>query len=115
MPLAKEVMIEARIAPKDRGDVWPGLSAKVKISAYDSTIYGGLEAKVIDVSPDVLQDQRGGLFYRVRLKADSASFGPGKPVIPGMTGKVAIKSGSQTILDYILGPLIRVRDGALRE
>ena len=56
-----------------------------------------------------------GLFYRVRLKANTASFGPGKPVIPGMTGEVAIKSGSQTILNYILGPLIRVGDSALRE
>ena len=115
VPLADQVMIEARIPPKDRGDVWPGLTAKVRISAYDSSIYGGLDAKVIDVSPDVLQDHRGGLYYRVRLKANTASFGPGKPVIPGMTGEVAIKSGSQTIMNYILGPLIRVRDGALRE
>lgn len=115
VPLADEVMIEARIPPRERGDVWPGQPAKVRISAYDSSTYGALSAKVIDISPDVLQDQRGGLYYRVRLKADSASFGPGKPVIPGMTGDVAIKSGSQTILNYILGPLIRIRDGALHE
>lgn len=115
VPLANEVTIEARISPKDRGDVWPGLPAKVKISAYDSTVYGALDAKVIDVSPDAIQDQRGGLFYRVRLKAASISFGPGKPVVPGITGEVAIRSGSQTILNYILGPLIRIRDEALRE
>ena len=115
VPLAQEVMIEARIAPKDRGEVWPGLPAKIKISAYDSTIYGALDARVIDVSPDVLQDGRGRTFYRVRLKAATANFGPGKPVIPGMIGEVAIKSGSQTILQYILGPLVRIRDAALRE
>ncbi len=115
VPTASQVIIEARIAPKDRGNIWPGLPARIKISAYDSTVYGSLEAKVIDVSPDAIQDPRGGLFYRVRLDAGSASFGPGMPVIPGMTGEVAVRSGSQTILNYILGPLIRISQEALRE
>lgn len=115
VPVDKLVMIEARIAPKDRGTVWSGLPATVKISAYDSTIYGGLEAKVIDVSPDVIQDPKGETYYRVRLRADTSQFGQGKPVIPGMTAEVNIRSGRQSIMDYILGPLIRLRDGALRE
>jgi adhesin transport system membrane fusion protein len=115
VPIDKTIMIEARVAPKDRGDVWTGLPARVKISAYDSAIYGGLDAKVIDVSPDVIQDPKGESYYRVRLSADSSSFGEGKPVIPGMTAEVNIHAGQQTILDYILGPLIRIRDNALRE
>lgn len=115
VPVDKLVMIEARVAPKDRGNIWPGLPATVKISAYDSSIYGGLEAKVMDVSPDVIQDQKGESYYRVRLRADTSNFGQGKPVIPGMTAEVNIRSGKQTIMDYILGPLIRIRDSALRE
>ena len=115
VPLANQVTIEARISPKDRGDVWPGLPAKVKISAYDSTVYGALDAKVVEISPDAIQDTRGGIYYRVKLKAATPNFGPGKPVVPGMTGEVSIRSGNQTILNYILGPLIRIRDEALRE
>jgi adhesin transport system membrane fusion protein len=115
VPVDKVVTIEARITPRDRGNVWPGLSARVKISAYDSAIYGGLEAKVVDVSPDVIQDQKGETYYRVRLRADTSNFGPTRPVIPGMTAEANIVSGKQTILDYILGPLIRIRDSALRE
>ncbi|MBC2667980.1 HlyD family type I secretion periplasmic adaptor subunit [Novosphingobium piscinae] len=115
VPIANTVTIEARVAPKDRGDIWPGLPAKVKISAYDSTVYGALDAKVVEISPDAIQDPRGGLYYRVRLKAATTSFGPGKPVVPGMTGEVAIRSGDQTILNYILGPLIRIKDEAFRE
>lgn len=106
LPSKWTVSDEALPAP---ASAWIKLALTVRLALVP------LEAKVIDISPDVLQDQRGGLFYRVRLKAQSASFGPGKPVIPGMTGEVAIKSGSQTILSYILGPLIRVRDGALHE
>lgn len=115
VPVDKLVMIEARIAPRDRAEIWPGLPATIKISAYDSSVYGGLEGKVVDVSPDIVQDQKGEVFYRVRLSADTTGFGTGKPVIPGMTAEVNIRSGKQTILDYILGPLIQIKDGALRE
>ena len=115
VPVDRLVMVEAHVAPKDRGNIWPGLPAQIKISAYDSAIYGGLDGKVLDISPDVMQDPKGEAYYRVRLRADTASFGPSKPVIPGMTAEVNIRSGSQTILDYILGPLIRIRDEALRE
>jgi len=115
VPVDKVVMVEARIAPRDRGEIWPGLPDTIKISAYDSSIYGGLEGKVVDVSPDIVQDPKGEVFYRVRLSADTTSFGAGKPVIPGMTAEVNIRSGKQTILDYILGPLIKIRDSAFRE
>lgn len=115
VPVDKVVQVEARIAPRDRGNVWPGQTATVKVTAYESTLYGGLEAKVIDVSPDVMQGEKGEPYYRVRLAADTSTFGPGRPVIPGMTAEVNIRAGRQTILDYILGPLIRVRDNALRE
>lgn len=115
VPVDKVVMVEARVAPKDRGNLYPGLPARIKISAYDSAIYGGLDGTVVDVSPDVIQDQKGEVYYRVRLRADTAHFGKGKPVMPGMTAEADIRSGSQTILDYILGPLIRIRDSALRE
>lgn len=115
VPVDKVVMVEARVMPKDRGNIWPGLPATIKISAYDSAIYGGLDGKVIDVSPDVIQDQKGESYYRVRLRADTTKFGADKPVIPGMTAEVNIKSGRQSIMDYILGPLIRIRDSAMRE
>jgi adhesin transport system membrane fusion protein len=115
VPVDKVIMVEARVAPRDRGNIWPGLPATIKISAYDSAVFGSLDGKVLDVSPDVIQDPKGESYYRVRLRADTTSFGPDKPVIPGMTAEVNIKSGRQTIMDYILGPLIRIRDSALRE
>ena len=115
VPADKVVMVEARVMPKDRGNIWPGLPANIKISAYDSSIYGGLEGTLIDVSPDVVQDQKGEVYYRIRLRADTSGFGADKPVIPGMTAEVNIRSGRQTILDYLLGPLIKIGDNAMRE
>lgn len=115
VPVDKMVMVEGRIAPKDRGNIWPGLPATIKISAYEAAVYGGLEASVVDVSPDVIQDQKGEVYYRVRLRANTASFGANKPVLPGMTAEINIRSGKQTIMDYILGPIIDIGENSLRD
>jgi membrane fusion protein, adhesin transport system len=115
VPVDKSVMIEAQLAPKDRGDVWPGLPAVVKISAYDYAIYGGLKGEVVDISPDAFQDPQGHTYYRVRLKADTSRFGGDRPVVPGMTADVDIKSGQRTVLQYLMGPVTKLRDNALRE
>ena len=115
VPVEESVMIEARIAPKDRGRIRAGLPALVKISAYEFSNYGGLDARVVDISPDVLQDGKGEVYYRVRLRADTAKWGRGKPVIPGMTAEVDIRAGGQTIMDYLLSPIRGVGDNAFRQ
>jgi membrane fusion protein, adhesin transport system len=115
VPTDHSIIIEARLAPKDRGQVWPGLPATVKISAYDYAIYGGLEGKLTDISADVLQDAEGKSYYRLRLEADVSRFGKSKPVVPGMTAEVDIRSGKHTVLQYIMQPVSDLRDKALRE
>lgn len=115
VPNDDAVLMEAKLRPSDRGDVWPGLPAVVKITAYDYSIYGGLDGTLEDISADVLQDEQGQSYYRIRLKADTASFGEDKPVIPGMTAQIDILSGRNTILDYLLKPIVKLRDNALRQ
>ncbi len=115
VPTDHSIIIEARLAPKDRGQVWPGLPATVKISAYDYAIYGGLEGKLTDISADVLQDSEGKSYYRLRLEADVSRFGKSKPVVPGMTAEVDIRSGKHTVLQYLMQPVSDLRDKALRE
>lgn len=114
-PLDDRILIEARLTPEDRADVWPGQDATVKISAYDFTTHGGLAARVIDISPDALQDQQGETYFRVRLSADASQFGSEFPVIPGMTADVDIQAGRRTILSYLLSPIQDVSERALRE
>lgn len=69
MPTDAAVAVEAKIALSDRGDIWPSQKAVVKVSAYDFSVYGGLSGKVVDISADALQDERGTLYFRVRLEA----------------------------------------------
>ncbi len=114
-PIDPTIVIEARLSPKDRADVWPGQSATVKVSAFDYSVFGGLEARVVDISPDALQDERGESYFRVRLTADASTLGPENDVSPGMTADVDIKSGRRTVLDYLLAPIEDAAGTALRE
>ena len=115
VPVNAAVAVEARLMPNDRAEVWPGQKAVVKVSAYDYSIYGGLAGKVVDISPDALQDERGMPYFRVRLEADARDFGPGKPVTPGMLAEVDILIGRRTILDSLIRPVKQLRDNALRQ
>jgi membrane fusion protein, adhesin transport system len=115
VPLDATVIIEARLSPQNRAEVWPGLPAIVKISAYDFSTYGGLKGKVLDISPDALNDDKGEPYFRVRLEADATAFGQSRPVIPGMQAQVDILSGEHTVLGYLLRPVRRLRDEALRQ
>ncbi|MGL4975576.1 MAG: HlyD family type I secretion periplasmic adaptor subunit [Bosea sp. (in: a-proteobacteria)] len=115
VPAEASVVVEARVSPQNRADVWPGLPAIVKVSAYDFSLYGGLKGKVLDISPDALSDEKGEPYFRVRLEADATSFGPGKPVIPGMLAQVDILSGRHTVLGYLMKPVQRLKNEALRQ
>jgi membrane fusion protein, adhesin transport system len=115
VPVDQTVMIEARLRPQDRGDVWPGQQATVKISAYDYTTHGGLQAEVVEISPDAIQDQKGESYFRVRLSAAAHDFGTERPVIPGMTADVDMQGGRRTILSYLMSPIQQMSERAMRE
>ena len=115
VPIDSSIAVEARLAPKDRAEVWPGQTAVVKISAYDFSVYGGLKGKVIEVSPDALQDEKGQPYFRIRLEANGSNFGPDRPVVPGMVADVDILSGRRTIMETLVRPVKALRDNALRQ
>ena len=115
VPTGSAIAVEARVSPNDRAQVWPGLPATVKISAYDFSQYGGLSGKVVEVSPDTLTDEKGQAYYRVKLEAEAADFGRDKPVVPGMMAEVDILSGQQTVMQALIRPVRTLRDRALRE
>lgn len=120
VPLDDQMVIEAKISPRDVAFIHPGQKALVKITAYDYSIYGGLEGEVTMISPDTLQDEvkRDVYYYRVYIRTDSNHLtnkqGQEFPVFPGMIATVDIKTGSKTILDYLLKPLNKAKE-ALRE
>lgn len=115
VPLEDKLLVEARIRPADRAQLWPGLPAIVKVSAYDFSIYGGLDATLVDISPDTITDEQGETFYRIRLRTASTNLGEDKPIRTGMTATVDILTGRKTVMDYLLKPILKAKNNALRE
>ncbi len=115
VPLDDTLVLEARVQPRDIAFITPGQLATVKFSAYDFSIYGGLEAKVENISPDTIVDEKGNAFYLVRVRTTKVGFTDKLPIIPGMTAEVDVLTGNKSVLHYLLKPVLKVRDGALRE
>ena len=120
VPLEDRLLVEARIRPSDVAFLRPGLPATVKITAYDYSVYGGLEGELEYISADTIVEERGDgeAFYRVRVRTAQSHLqgkhGP-LPIIAGMTATVEVLTGHKTVLEYILKPFIKTRDSALRE
>ena len=93
----------------------PGARALVKFTAYDFSIYGGLEGSVDLIGADSITDERGNTFYMVRVRTQKSQLGPNMPVIPGMVAEVDIQTGQKTILQYLLKPVLKARQAALTE
>ncbi len=118
VPLDDTLIIEARFNPADIAFLYPGQKALVRITAYDFSVYGGMEAHVENISADTLQDQQGNTYYKVKVRTEKAHLrhgGEDLPIIPGMQAEVDILTGKKTILDYLLKPLLKAQQRAFRE
>ncbi len=115
VPLDGQLIVEAKIPPKDIAFLRPGQPAMIKFSAYDFAVYGGLEAEVLHISADTITDDRENTFYLVQLKTTKNNFSEELTIIPGMTTQVDIITGKKTVLEYLLKPVLRATSQAMTE
>ncbi len=115
VPLDDKLVLEAKVNPRDIAFIHPGQQANVKFTAYDSSIYGGLEATVENISPDTVVDDKGNAYYLVRVQTQKPQLGESMPIIPGMTAEVDVLTGKKSVLSYLLKPVLKVKQNALRE
>lgn len=118
-PGEDDLLVEVRIQPKDIAFISPGQPALVKLSAYDFTVYGGLDAKVEVISSDSIVDEANKeSYYLVTVRAFESTVKKGTedlPVLPGMVATVDIITGNKSILDYLLKPILKAKQEALSE
>jgi adhesin transport system membrane fusion protein len=119
VPIEDTLLVEAQVRPSDIAFMYPNQKAVVKISAYDFSIYGGLDAVVEQISADAIEDkEKGESFFRIYLRTDRNYLGTAEdplPIIPGMTASVDILTGEKTVMEYLMKPILRARNDALRE
>jgi adhesin transport system membrane fusion protein len=114
VPTGEKLIIEAKVSPTDIAYVRIGQAATVKFDAYDSSIYGSAQGKVIYISPDTLTEQKSQgdqVYYRVHVSVDTKMLRPRLnekiEIQPGMTATVEIKTGRNTVLKFLLKPITK--------
>lgn len=115
VPLEESLLLDTKVQARDIAFIRPGARAVVKFTAYDFSIYGGVDAKVELIGADSITDDRGNTFYMVRIRTDKSQLGPKMPIIPGMLAEVDIMTGQKTILQYMLKPVLKARQAAMTE
>ncbi|WP_373974347.1 HlyD family type I secretion periplasmic adaptor subunit [Chitinibacter sp. SCUT-21] len=119
VPLEDNLLVEAKIRPSDIGFLRPKQEAMVKLTAYDFSIYGGLQADVETITADSIVDEaKKESYYLVRVRTRSNHLGDKQhnlPIIPGMLSTVHIKTGKKTVMQYLLKPIVKAKNEAMRE
>lgn len=115
VPLDDALLLEARIQPQDIAFLRPGQKAVVKFTAYDYAIYGGLDGVITHIGADTVKDEDGNPYYLVKVRTDKSKIGDDKPIIPGMVAGVDVITGKKSVLMYLLKPILRGKEYALRE
>ncbi|UCV12448.1 HlyD family type I secretion periplasmic adaptor subunit [Dechloromonas denitrificans] len=116
VPLEDALLLEARVQPRDIAFLRPGQAAMVKFTAYDFSVYGGLEGTLEHIGADSVMDDKGNAFYTVRVRTNKPGFGDANlPIIPGMVAEVDILTGKKSVLAYLLKPVLRAKSVALTE
>ncbi len=118
VPEEDVLVVETKVKPSDIARLYPGQKAMVKFSAYDFTVYGGLEAKLVHISADSLVDEKGDSFFLVRVQTNLSFLGRKRdelPIMSGMQAQVDILTGKKTLLSYFLKPILKAKQVALTE
>lgn len=123
VPIEDSLLVQAHVKPKDIAFVEVGQPASVKIAAYDYSIYGSLDGTVEYISPDAIEEPKAAgqdahIYYLVNVRTKKGYVGNNKnklPIIPGMTATINIMTGEKRVLDYLLKPLFKAKEEALRE
>jgi membrane fusion protein, adhesin transport system len=115
VPTDEALVLETKIQIKDIAFIRLEQPAIVKLTAYDYSIYGALDAKVEGISANSILDEKGNAHYVVRVKTLKSSLGKGLPIIPGMAAQVDIMTGKKTVLSYLLKPVLKAKSYAFSE
>ncbi|PHQ64904.1 MAG: hemolysin secretion protein D [Sulfurimonas sp.] len=118
VPTNEKLYLEIKIKPSDIAFLHPGAEAKVKVSAYDYAIHGGLIGKVVNISPDTITDKKENTFYLIHVETEKNYLGTKEyplNIIPGMTVSVDIVTGQKTVMQYILKPILKSKQYVFSE
>ena len=119
MPTGSDLIVEAKVDPKDIADIVIGQDVKISLTAYDPSKFGRIDGNVSSISADAINDkQTGEQYYMVDVSMTGALYednGDEVIILPGMVASIDVLSGKRTVLDYFWQPISKTKDKAFRE
>jgi len=118
VPSDDQLVVDAMVTPKDIGFVKIGQPARVKVTAYDYSIFGALDGTVKSISADAVPNEKGEAFFQVRIETKTRAIeaiDKKLPIMPGMQAQIDIITGKKTILKFLSKPIVAVQENAFRE
>jgi HlyD family type I secretion membrane fusion protein len=118
VPAEDALEIEARLRPDNADTIVPGMTAHVSFNSYKQRRLPQLTGKVDTVSADRLVDPRTGQPYfnvTVTVDGDALKDYSAVRLVPGLPADVAIATGTRTMMDYFLAPVLDVIEKGMRE
>lgn len=120
VPLDDTLLVEAYVRPADIAFLYAGQQVKVKVTAYDFSRYGSLNGEILRIGADTItrSERNDEEVFVVTIRTENSMLDAGGvavEIIPGMTTEVDILTGRKTVLEYMMRPVVRVKERALRE
>jgi len=118
VPTGEKLVIEAKLKTTDRAYVTQDQNVTVKLATYDFIRYGGLNGKVLMVAPDSSTDEKGNPFFRMVVQTDKTYLGEREgelPIMPGMEATVDVHTGTKSVIDFLIKPVLKLKQEAFRE
>ena len=119
VPQGDDLIVQVRIDPVDRDVVEIGANASVRLTSFSQRTTKPIDGKLVDISADIIQPEASGQapYYeaRIELVLTSLERQSGLELVQGMPAMAVISTGDQTLLEYLLAPISRSLDRALRE
>ena len=119
VPEGDSPLVEAKIKPSDVGFLRVGQEARVKISAYDSSVYGSINGTIETISPDAIEDEKTGTqFFLITVRVNAEEFetrNGALAILPGMAAEVDMLNGKRSVLAYLMKPLADLSTNALQD
>lgn len=118
VPVDDELKIIAKVAPQDIAFLKVGQPVKVKVTAYDPQRYGALDGKLTRIGANSVNDREGNIFFEIEVRTAQNYLGTESnplPITPGMVAMTEVVTGRRTIMEYLMRPVLRMKDRAFRE
>lgn len=118
VPGDDQLVVEALVSPKDIGFIKLGQAARVKVTAYDYSIFGAMDGVVQSISADAVPNEKGEAYFQVRIETKTRAIeaiDKKLPIMPGMQAQIDIITGKKTILQFLSKPIVAMKENAFRE